>query len=279
MSAHAIFGQGAGVPGGQQVQFDDDALADAVISAVAPRRPSVRSGSTTPRVLFAEDFDTFSAALPAVVPEVISPSFTLADLQAARETAHQLGLAAGRVEAEQAVTNRVRKAMEQVMAALGAMDEKRLRDAETMAEALAATILAAISAALPTLCARHGEAEARAMVASILPGLTQTQTVHLRAHSSVLPGVLAQLQALRAPQMPSIDAQADDALTPGDITMTWQDGAATRSAGRICAEIDNILGLNGLVAAAAPVAPHSSRVNPARISDAQMAGQEHDHVR
>ncbi len=274
MSARAIFSQGAGASGRMPAQFSEDALADAVISAVAPRRQAAQPGAV-PRVLFAEEFDTFTTASPAE-PEVIAPNFTLADLEEARETAHQIGLAAGRADAEQVAADRVRDAMGRVMAAIGGIEEKRAREAEAVAEKLAGALLAALASALPALCVRHGEAEARAMVASILPGLTQTQTVQLRTHSSVLPGVLAQIQALRTTRMPSIDAQPDEAMVPGDIDMTWQDGAATRSARRICAEIDTILGLNGLLTA--PAVEVFSHAIPAGISDAQMAGQEHDHV-
>ena len=114
------------------------------------------------------------------------------------------------------------------------------------------------------------------MLGAILPGLSQSQPVLLRTHPSILPDVLAQIQALRTARLPSIDAEADAAMSPGDIALNWRDGAATRSAGRIMAEIDTILGLNGFFAEPSTIT--SNHTIPARMSDAHRAGQEHDHV-
>ena len=198
-------------------------------------------------VLFAEDFDEppRPAAAPAEAvaePEEIVPVYGVADL----ERAHADGLAAGRAEAQ---SDRAR-ALAGAVAALGLKLQDAgpaaARVAEAAAEALARLLLAMLAAALPALCRRHAEAEVRAVMAAVLPALARQPRVQVRVHPDLIEPLAAQLRALGPELAELVVLTAAETLAPGDIRMSWQDGAAVRDTAALLAEIDDVLGVIGL---------------------------------
>ncbi len=235
------------------------------------RTASIPEAPPLPGVLFAEDFDEPprrpAPPAPPPEPEEIEPVYSLADL----ERAHADGVLAGRAEAQSDQARALANAIAAIGAQLQDAGPAAARVAEAAAEALAQMLLAMLSAALPTLCRRHGEAEARAVMAAVLPALSGLPRVHVRAHPSIMDGLAAELRSL-APEVAEVAVlSASDTMLPGDIRLSWQDGSAVRDTAGLLAEIDGILGEIGLRDAVPGTSSEASRPTdvhtPARAKD------------
>ncbi len=127
----------------------------------------------TPRfgALFAEDFDLPRAAPE---PEVIEPVFSVSELTAAREAAWHEG-PCGRVArgGGQPMQSATKQAIVQISELLRAESQAGAARAEQDAAAIAQLLLDSLAATFPTLAARYGEAEVRAIIRTVLPALTR----------------------------------------------------------------------------------------------------------
>ena len=136
---------------------------------------SVRAGGAA--TLFNEDFDLPPAPIVPPEPEIIEPVFTASDIGAAREAAwrdgHDIGIAETAASGEVAV----RQILAQIAAQLHTARNEAVAMADQAAEAIAKLLLDSFGAAFPALCARHGEAEIRAIIRAILPTLQQEPRV------------------------------------------------------------------------------------------------------
>jgi hypothetical protein len=143
--------------------------------AKAPQRSHVLG------VLFDNDFD-----LPEVVPEpeVIEPLFSAAEVAAAREAARRDGHAAGLQEAASSDATAVRQALEAIASQFKDERDAAARRADQSAEAIARLLLDSLAATFPVLCARHGEAEVRAIARAVLPALTLEPMIAVRVNPS-----------------------------------------------------------------------------------------------
>lgn len=208
-------------------------------------------------VLFAEDFDepeTFEPPEPEVIapaPEAPPPEeavFTEAELDAAREAGRAEGRAAGREEARAAQAADGRDALRRLAAA---MDEARLeaaRVAEEAAEGMARLMLGMLAAALPALCARHGEAEIRAMSRRLLPALESEPRVTIRVNPRHLDAMRGELAGLDPEQAGRTRLLPTDAMPPGDLRIAWDYGQAVRDARALAASMEEALAPLGLLA-------------------------------
>jgi hypothetical protein len=143
--------------------------------------------------LFAEDFDSPEAAPE---PEVIDPVFTLGELSAARATAWHDGHAAGLQEAAETDAAATRQALTAIVEQFAAERDEAAARAEQSAEAIARLLTASLAATFPTLCARHGDAEVRAIVRTVLPALTQETAITVRAHPRTAAAVTQEIARL-----------------------------------------------------------------------------------
>jgi flagellar assembly protein FliH len=206
-----------------------------------PARPA---GDKLPAgVLFAEDFD-----LPARPdePAVIAPEFTAQELAAAREAGfaagRDLGLAEAAVETEAALAVASRSVAAQITA-LGAEAQAA---AEAAARAVAQLLLDTLAALFPTVCARHGAAEAEAVLRALVPGLATEPALALRANPRLLPGLRAELARLDPALAARTDFTPSELAAPGDIALAWQHGSAERSAAAMWAAVAGALAPAGL---------------------------------
>lgn len=197
-------------------------------------------------VLFAEDFDEPAEASHPAEPEVIAPVFSLEDMQTARDLARAEGIAAGLAQAQAEIAAEVRTSLQAM--------ERQMTEAEAAAQAVAEVsglelsrcILAALRAALPALCERHGEGELRGVLALVAPALRAQPQAVARVAPGCMAAVTAHLAALELSAR--VEVVGDAALRPGDARLTWKDGQARREATVILAQIDAALGGLGMAA-------------------------------
>jgi flagellar biosynthesis/type III secretory pathway protein FliH len=196
-------------------------------------------------VLFTEDFDAVAAAPPE--PEVIEPVFSIAELTAAREAAWQEGHDAGlraATESEAAVTRQTLTAIAEQFAAERAAAAER---AEQAAEAIASMLLDSLAAAFPTLCARYGDAEVRAIVRIVLPALTQEAAITVRAHPNTARAVSQEIARLDPDLAALVHLVECDAMSPGDVRIAWRNGSAVRDATALWQQVAAVLMPAGLL--------------------------------
>lgn len=210
-------------------------------------------------VLYAEDFDDADDAndlVPAEAdegePEVIDPTFTLAELNAVRIEARAEGEREARSDV-QATLARTR--MEALAILAGAVDAARTETrevAEAAAELLSRTVLSMLHGALPSFCSAHGEGEVRALVRQLLPILAREPRATIRLNPHALAGVQQELAA--EPELAArITLVPADALHPGDLRVTWDEGGLLRDTTAIQSAMREALAELGLIAAAIPM--------------------------
>ncbi len=204
-------------------------------------------------VLYAEDFDEplLQAAPPppasvkaAAEPKTIVPSFTLSELRAAAEEAHQRG----RDEALREVATSMQSQRNLVAAnlakQLAATQEQSARIVEQALSMIARTTLSLLSVALPALCADHAEGELRALLHRIVPPMRQQPELQIRVHSSLRDVLEEETRAMLEGSGTSVTWASSSKLLPGDIAISWQNGGALRDTASTCDYIrDAVLAL------------------------------------
>jgi flagellar assembly protein FliH len=209
-------------------------------------------------VLFAEDFDDRSPPATAEPepeePEIIEPVFTAEEVEAARAAGHADGLSAGLQQAEEAHRQALRVALQALAEELADAGAQARAVVEESAAALARTVLATLCAALPNLCARHGEAELRDVLRAVLPSLAHEPRVSVRVNPALLAAVTAEIETLGHELANVVALTPADTLLPGEVRIAWHHGVATRDTRSILTEIDEALGGIGLRDAIPP--PH-----------------------
>jgi flagellar assembly protein FliH len=200
--------------------------------------------------LFAEDFDRTGAAPE---PEVIEPVFSADELATARETAWRDGREAGLKEAaagEAAATHQAMTALAEQFAAECTAASGR---AEQSAEAIARLLLDSLAATFPALCARYGDAEVRAIVRTVLPGLAQEPAITVRAHPRTARAVTQETARFDPELAAQIQVIECDAMPPGDVRIAWRSGSATRDAAALWQQVAAVLAPAGLLRADAAI--------------------------
>lgn len=190
-------------------------------------------------VLFAEDFDLPPPA--AAEPEVIRPVFTTEELAAARDAAFAEGRDLGLAEAAAHHEVALEAASRSVAAQLAALRAEARTAAEAAAQGVAHLLLETLGALFPTLCARHGAAEAEAVLRVLLPGLGEEPALRLRANPRLLPGLHAELARLDPALAARTEFVPSEIAAPGDIEMSWQHGGASRDAASLWAAVADAL--------------------------------------
>ncbi len=216
--------------------FDDDPLA-APVSAKAPawRRatdmPAAEAGASRQE----------PAQGPAE-PEAVEPTFTAAELDAARAE----GREAGRVEAERGLAAS-RAAMVGLLASgLSEVQGSARGVAEAAAEGVARCLLSMMAACLPALCERHGAAELQALARAVLPALVDEPRITVRVHPYMQAAMQAEVAALDIELAERVQLLPTEMVAPGDARISWADGAVVRDAARARRAVEDALAALGL---------------------------------
>jgi flagellar assembly protein FliH len=207
-------------------------------------------------ILFEEDFDApvrppVAAPLPPE-PEIIEPSFSTCELDAARAEGREQGHA-------EALAAAVADTHEKAQAALATLANDLAqvqRDARSLAseaaDAIAQLLLASLAAAFPSLCERHGQAEIHAIVRRILPALHGEPKIIVRVPPTSIAGIEQEFASLDTEFGARIHVVTCETLSTGDVRVSWQAGQAERNTARLWQDIEAILAPTGLLPAASP---------------------------
>jgi flagellar biosynthesis/type III secretory pathway protein FliH len=200
--------------------------------------------------LFAEDFD-----LPETTPEpeVVDPMFSACELAAAREAARRDGYADGLQKAAENDTAATRRAMAAIAEQLAAERDVAVIRADQSAEAIARLLLDSLAAAFPAICAQYGDAEVRAIVRVVLPGLRQEQAITVRAHPCTAAAVAQEIARLDPDLAAHVQTVACETMPPGDVRIAWRSGSAKRDAAELWREVASVLMPAGLMMAHAAI--------------------------
>ena len=212
-------------------------------------------------ILYAEDFD--DPAPPGNAepePEVVEPSFTLAELDAARAAARADGIASERARLGAETDAARARALDALTAALAEAGEVARAVAEDAADGLAQAVLSVVAAGLPALCAQHGEGEVRALLGTLLPTLAVEPRITVRLSPHLLDPVRADLAALDPDIAAAVQLVPTDAVPLGDVRVSWDGGSLQRSAAAACAAVREALAPLGLLLPDPAPLPAPSRI-------------------
>jgi hypothetical protein len=200
--------------------------------------------------LYAEDFDAPPIQVapekppePPPPPEITVPVFTVADM----ESAHAAGRAAARAELASSQAAARIKMLSQIAGAIEESQAACRAAAEEAADAIARTMLSALAACLPALCARHGETELRALIHALLPSLIRQKRIIVQVNPAMIAPMTEEISALDPAIAECVVLLPADQIPPGDVRVAWQDGAAVRDARQVHAEIVDALATLGLL--------------------------------
>ncbi len=198
-------------------------------------------------VLFEEDFDLPPAPPAPPEPEIIEPVYSVADLQEARTEAWREGHDAAMAEAETTARTEARQTLTRIAERLEATQAEAADLVERSAETIARLLMDGFAAAFPDLSRKHGAAELRAIIRTILPALHQELAVTVRIDGNAVQVVRDEIERLDPDLLPKIEVQASNAVLPGDIRIAWRNGAAIRDTTTLWEEITAILSPAGLM--------------------------------
>ncbi len=221
--------------------------------------PSVRTPpAALGRSLFDNDFDLPPAPESREEPEIIEPTFSLAEYEAARGEAFSAGQAQEREVAEAAMRAADRRVLEAIAEGLDAASAAAERVAEEAACGIGGLLLDTLAALFPALCSRFGEAETQAVIRIVLPVLRQEPRATVRVPPSLVASIVETITSIDADLIARIDIEPDPALPLGDVRVTWRNGEARRDARALWRDIGDILGQTGWPAPSPAVAPGSA---------------------
>lgn len=167
--------------------------------------------------------------------------FTKTELVAAGQDAFGAGREAGLAQAGAAQAACVAQALASVAEALHRAAEEAGRVADQAAASLARVLVASLNTVMPDLVERSGQTEAVAMLAELLPGLSREPHVQVSVPRAVVPGVEAALTALASEQRDRIILTGSDNLGPGEVSVSWAAGHATRRPGQVWQAVMSML--------------------------------------
>lgn len=197
------------------------------------------------RALFDDDFDLPPPAETPQEPEIIEPTFSVAELEAAREEGFRAGQDAERQSRDAADRAAERQWLDAIAQALDGAAEAAEHAAEDAAEAMVRLLLDTFAAVFPAMCERFGEAEARALLAAILPVLRLEPRATIRLAPALGQAVTDAINRADRDLAGRIDIQPDPAMGAGDIRVSWRNGEAGRDARALWTEIGDVLGQAG----------------------------------
>ena len=203
-------------------------------------------------VLYAEDFDAPPAqvprstgrAAPVSEPEVIIPTYSVAELHAATVRAREEGRQLERTEAAAANAARSGAALTELAGQVAQTQQQAAAAVDKALHALAGTTLSLLAAAVPDLCRRHAAAELQALMRRVLPPLRQVPSLSIRLHPAMRPALQEQVATLLLDAGTDVTWIESATFAAGDIAVTWQNGCALRDTASIGAAIrDAVLSL------------------------------------
>jgi flagellar biosynthesis/type III secretory pathway protein FliH len=198
------------------------------------------------KVLFAEDFDAPPLADDPPEPEVIEPTFSAAELEAARAESHQAGSDAAATAAALADHAAIRQTVATIAERLAAAHHELHELAEQSAATIAQLFLGSLGVVLPELVARYGETELQAIIRTVAPGLFREPAVTVRINPQHCSGLADEIARLDPDLAARFQIVPTDAVPIGDARIGWRNGGASRDVAALWAQVTETLALSGL---------------------------------
>lgn len=203
------------------------------------------AGSRRPEPIFMEDFDERPTE-SSETPEVISPVFTIEELQAARTAGWTEGHDAALAEASLRTREQMATLAASIAQQIGELQETALSLADTQARTLAQLLLDVLASLFPGLCAQYGEHEACRLARPLLEGLNSECEVTLRADPSLAKFLQEELPIIAPDKISRIKIISNNAFVRGSIRISWSNGAAERDPVSLWNGISSVLASFGL---------------------------------
>jgi flagellar assembly protein FliH len=184
-----------------------------------------------------------AAAAQAVAEEPPVPTFSEAELAAARQAAFADGKAAGTAEAEGCHAARLAAALEALPPQLAQIAEDvATAAAERQRDSLEAALVV-VRKLFPQLAREHGLEEAHAVIQQCLERLRDEPRVVIRCADADLDALRARAEngAARGGFEGKLVFLADERLVSGDLRVEWADGGAERQQAALWQEIDAVI--------------------------------------
>ena len=208
---------------------------------------------------FIEDFDD-DLPLADVVGEVDEPDesepfappvVNSEEIAGLRDAAYAEGRRDERdaIATEQAAT--LERTLASVLRKLDDASREASAVAETAAEETTRLVLRVLGAMMPALCARHGGADAAALVRAVVPALVNEPSVTIRVGPHVRDAVKLELARVAPEWSERIKLVATDAMASGDVRIAWENGTASRGVADLWTEVVARLAPLGLIDEAA----------------------------
>ncbi|MCB2108971.1 MAG: hypothetical protein KDE14_14780 [Rhodobacteraceae bacterium] len=184
-------------------------------------------------------------AAPAEVkpPE---PTFTKAELEAAREEGHIAGHAAALEEAATAREHYIADAMALIGERLGEINEQQQESNGAIAETAMRLLSAVLRKVVPHYAVEHAAENIGEFVKQVLPVVLGEPKLVIRVHNLITNEVEDRVSKSfeRAGFQGGFAVVPDYDLQPGDCRIEWVGGGADRSEARIWDEIRDIISAN-----------------------------------
>lgn len=198
----------------------------------------------TGRQLFTEDFD---ASPPPPEPEVIEPTFSAAEIDAARRDGYEAGHAAALAETAVADRAAIRDSVAEIRTQMENARESATHVAVHCAESVAHVLFDSLRVALPALTAKYGEAELAAVIRVLAPALAQEPAITVRVHPAHSAALGREFERLDGELAKRCHVVGVATMAQGDVQVTWRNGSATREIATLWQDVAEALGATGLI--------------------------------
>jgi flagellar assembly protein FliH len=197
---------------------------------------------------FGEDFGggVDDPAVEAAAEDAAEPPL---DPEAIRAAAYEEGVRDGLERAEAERHRAVARTFTVLEERLGTATYQAAQETDRAARSIASLLIQALMKMLPTLCARFGATEIAGVARAVLPGLRQEPRVVVAVSPLVATAVEAELARLGDEFRERAVLAPNEALAPGDVRITWQDGVAARDTADLMQRIATLFTQYGLLGA------------------------------
>ena len=156
----------------------------------------------------------------------VVPQITAADLERARAEGHEAGLRAARAELEAGHARAGQAAICLAAEALGRAESEIAARAQTLADALARSMLALWHTLLEDARGQAAPALLQNLLAVVLPPLRRVPDITISVHPFTLDSLSAAITEAARAYGGAVSVAPDGTLAPGDIRIDWPGGQA-----------------------------------------------------
>jgi flagellar assembly protein FliH len=198
------------------------------------------------KFLFEQSFDlpeTARAAARKPPPPPPEPTFSAAELEAARAAGTAAGRATALAEATQSIEARVAGALSSMALAIKVMLATRERYAEEAQRVALEMLRAALAKTVPALCRKAPLLEIEAMIAQCLREAFDEPRLVVRVADGIFEVMQERVAAFAQAGgfAGKVVLLADETLGPDDARVEWAEGGAERDTRRVMHDIDGAL--------------------------------------